>query len=264
MQYNLSKLRVLVTRPEPQGSELCRLIQRFGGEAVNFPAIEFAPPADTDLLQQAVASLGDQDWIIFISPRSVYSSVPLIRQHWPEFPPQVKFAAVGEGTAKALKEAGYNTDARPETEWNSEGLLNLPVFQHAAIAGKNIAIVRGEGGRELLDRVFAERGARVTPVIAYQRVLPQVDVSEYLRLLQQKRLDVIVCTSFDGVQNLKTLIGHAGWTYLKELPLMVMSERIKMLACDLGFQTIWVARNAGQTAILELLHEKNVLSSRDE
>jgi hypothetical protein len=63
---------------------------------------------------------------------------------------------------------------------------------------------------------------------------------------------------------LKTLIGHAGWTYLKELPLMVMSERIKMLACDLGFQTIWVARNAGQTAILELLHEKNVLSSRDE
>jgi uroporphyrinogen-III synthase len=253
LPQNLINLRVLVTRPEPQASELSQLIENAGGVAVNFPTIEFAPPLDMDSFHDAINHLGNQEWLIFISPHAVYASVPFIRQRWPEFPPQVKFAAVGEGTAKALFEAGYNVAAVPENQWNSEGLLAMPVFQPSQISEQKVAIIRGVGGREYLDKVLAERGARVTPVIAYQRVLPQIDVTDYLSMLKQHRIDVIVCTSFEGVRNLKILFGQTGWTYLQVLPIIVMSERIKMLARDLGFQTIWVSRNASQTAILELL-----------
>lgn len=244
-------LHVLVTRPDPQGTELCLHINDLGGKATYFPTIAFAPPSDPAAFQAAIQNLGDQEWLIFISPQSVYASVGAIRTAWPELSATVKFAAVGASTAKALQQAGYNVQAFPPHEWNSEGLLALPEFQQ--ITNTKIAIIRGEGGREKIDHVLSERGARILPVIAYQRVLPKVDVESCLTLLKAQHIDVIICTSYDSVRNLKLLLGETGWPYLKNVPLMVVSERIKVLAEGLGFQTIWVTRNASNNAILEML-----------
>lgn len=247
----LSNLHVLVTRPEPQGTDLCLRITDLGGKATNFPTIAFAPPPDAAAFQQAINQLAQQDWLIFISPQSVYASVVPIRTRWPELPSSVKFAAIGAGTAKALQHAGYNVDIMPAKEWNSESLLALPEF--LAAHGKKIAVIRGEGGREKIDQVLAARGAEVLLVIAYQRILPEVDSKPVLELLQTHSIHVAVCTSFEGVRNLKLLLGASGWPYLNNLPILVMSERIKMLAEDLGFQTIWVTPSASNDAILTSL-----------
>ena len=139
-------------------------------------------------------------------------------------------------------------------------MLALPEFQ--AVQGQKVAIIRGEGGRELLHQQLTERGAQVLHVIAYQRVLPEVEAAPILQMLKQHQLNAIVCGSFESVQNLKILLGDAGWPFLKELPLIVVSERIKMLAQDLGFQTIWVAQNASLEAVVELLKEDYVKSRR--
>lgn len=243
-------MHVLVTRPEPQGTELCLRIEERGGKATNFPTIAFAPPPDPVAFTQAIQKIGEQEWLIFISPQAVYASVVAIRTAWPELPPQVKFAAVGEGTAKALQHAGYNVDVIPK-DWNTEGLLALPQFQH--VQHKKIAVIRGEGGREKIDQVLTARGAELLPIIAYQRVLPVTDTTYCLSLLKKSAIDVIVCTSFEGVRNLKILLGEAGWPYIQNLPIIVMSERIKSLAQGLGFQTIWVTSNASNNAVLELV-----------
>ena len=246
----LSGLTVMVTRPAPAGATLCELIKTAGGDAIYFPTIAFAP-ADEKNFAAAVTKLGEQDWLIFISPQAVYASIPAIRRAWPHLPPQVKLAAVGAGTAQALHEAGYQVSVYPDTEWNSEGLLALPAFQHAA--GQKIAIIRGEGGRELIDQQLTERGAQVLHVIAYQRVLPDADVTLILPLLNEHNIDRIICGSYTSVQNLKILLGEPAWPDLRSIPLIVMSARIKMLANNLGFQTIWVAQNAGHAAVIEML-----------
>jgi uroporphyrinogen-III synthase len=251
MKEDLHGLRILVTRPEPKGSELCSLIERHGGHAIHFPTIVFTPPPGPDLYQQAIHTLGDQDWLIFSSPQSVYTSIPAIRKEWPQFPPQVKFAAVGAGTVAALHEAGYTAAIYPTDPWSAEGLLAMAEFQ--SVAGNKIAIFRGEGGRGVLDQVLTIRGAQVTPVIAYRRSLPNVTICSYITLLEQQAIDMIISTSGEGVQNLKILLGNAGWPYLRKIPLLVVSERIKILARDLDFQTIWVARNARHDTILEVL-----------
>ena len=254
MKQDLLGLRVLVTRPGFKGNELCSCIDAEGGQAIYFPTIVFTPPPDPDLFQEAINKLGVQDWLIFISPQAVYASIPAIRRAWPQFPTQVKFAAVGAGTAQALHEAGYNITVYPMDTWSAEGLLAMPEFQ--SVADKCIALVRGEGGREILDQVLTTRGAHVTPVIAYQRSLPQVIVHPYLALVEQQAIDVIICTSAQGVQNLKTLLGPTIWPILRNIPLLVISERIKMLARDLDFQTIWVARNARHDTLLEVLVQR--------
>jgi uroporphyrinogen-III synthase len=251
---NLHHLHILVTRPSLPGEALCKLIINHGGQVTHFPTIAFAPPPDIHAFQHALTLLGEQDWLIFISPQAVYASVTLIRKLWPHFPDPVKWAAVGAGTAKALNEAGYNVTIHPEKNWNSERILELPEFQ--SVSGKKIAIIRGVGGREILDKCLVGRGASLLPVIAYERVMPKVDTSSCFALLKQGIIDIIVCASFESVKNLKTLLGEVGWPYLKDIPVVVVSERIKSLAQDLGFRKIGVAHDASQTAMLEIMAQK--------
>jgi len=247
-------LYLLVTRPPPAGKVLCDLIEARGDVAIHLPTIAFAPPADEHRLQRAIARLGEQDWLIFISPQAVYASIPAIRSNWPDFPPQVKLAAVGKGTAAALKAAGYLVTVYPSTQWSSEGLLALPTFQ--SLHNQKIAIIRGDPGREQLERELTARGAQVTPVIAYQRQLPVVNLTPYLAMLAQKKIDAIIAASGEGVQNLKKMFHEQGWDQLKQLPLIVISERIKWLAHELGFQTIWITSNASHEAILAVIEQK--------
>lgn len=252
---DLQDLHILVTRPEPQGQELCRQIIARGGQAINFPVIAFSPPPDLCAFTSGIAALGDQDWLIFISPQSVHASAAEITRVWPRLPDRVKIVATGAGTAKALRDAGLKVTACPHADWSSEGILAMPEFQ--SVGGQKIAVLRGQGGRELIDQALAARGARIMTIIAYERVLPRTDVSPVLALLRENRIDVTVCTSFEGARNLKTLLGEAGWPFIRKIPLIVMSERIKSLAQDLGFQTIWVTRNASQAAILERCRKKD-------
>jgi uroporphyrinogen-III synthase len=249
----LSGLHVLVTRPDPAGGELCRLIEAKGGSTYFFPTIAFAPP-DLVAYQRALATVGEQDWLIFVSPQAVYHSVPVIRQHWPVLPSTVKLAAIGAGTQQALHQAGYESVICPETTWNSEGLLALPAF--AEVSGQKITIVRGLAGRELIDNTFEQLGAQVTPLIVYQRVLPKVETNVPAELIQTHKISVIVSSSGEAVRNLALLLATKTANQLFSVPLIVMSHRIKSLAEDLGFQTIWVASNASHLAILDLLAQK--------
>lgn len=247
---DLSNTTVLVTRPGSKGQALCATIAARGGRAIYFPTIAFAPPPDPQAFQQAIGQLGEQDWLIFISPQAVSASLPALRQRWSRLPDKVRCAAIGEGTATALRNAGF-TAIFPAQAYNSESLLALAEFQH--IEDSRIAVIRGLGGREEVDRILAERGATVLSVIAYQRSVPVVDSEAISHMLKQNEIAVAVCTSFDSVKNLKILLGEPNWQFLQSLPLLVLSERIKMLAQDLGFQRIWVTKQASETAILAAL-----------
>lgn len=246
MANTLINKTVLITRPDPGGKDLCAFLTDQGIEAIHFPTIQFAPPLDEAALLAALETLPQQAWLIFISPQAVYATASKLLP----LPPHVKVAAVGAGTAKALAQAGISVSLYPQDEWGSAGLLDLPAMQ--SVAGLNIAIIRGEGGRELLANTLIERGAKVTHVIAYRRVLPYPVPS-----FSERTVDAIVCTSFEAVQNLKKLMANQHWQTIQKTPLIVVSERIKLLARNLDFQTIWVARNASHAAILQALEGLN-------
>jgi uroporphyrinogen-III synthase len=207
-----------------------------------------------ETLRKSLFALKGQDWLIFISPQAVQASITAISRVLPPFKQTMQFAAIGEGTAKMLQNAGYTAVVYPHHEWGSEGLLNMIEFQ--AVVNKKITLIQGEGGRDHLALTLSARGAIVTSFIAYQRVLPAISANRYVTMLKKRLIEVIICTSFEGVRNLKCLIGELGWPYLKNTPLVVVSERIKTLAYNLGLQTIFVARNASHQAIFEALKEQ--------
>ena len=118
MQHN--PISILVTRPDPQGSILCQLIESGGDRAIHFPTIDIAPPSDEVKMHEQLSQIGDQHWLIFISPQAVIASIPHLRRAWPVLPETVRFAAIGAGTAQALKEAGYQKIVFPDHEFFSE------------------------------------------------------------------------------------------------------------------------------------------------
>ncbi len=245
----LAGLRVLVTRPAPQGRVLADGIITRGGQATFFPTIDFI---QRDVSAE-LAQLSAQEWIIFTSPQAVAALNPDVLRKTTS-----KIAAIGAGTAKALTEAGVTVTLYPTAEWNSEGLLALPEFTH--VTHQKIAIIRGVGGRELLDKVLAERGATVLSVIAYERILPKLDAGPVQAAIREHNFDCIVTTSATGVENLLTLIGPDLQKNVLTIPLFVMSERIKMLAEQLGFRTIVVIQTASNEAIIDaLIQRKEVL-----
>ena len=248
-------LSVLVTRPEEAGIALCQAIHALGGRGIYCPTIAFQPLMSESVLNKQLAALQDTDWLIFISPQAVKSIANALRVHWPSLQGKVKLAAVGAGTAATLKQRGFAPVLAPKTNFGSEGLLDLPEFQ--SVASARIVIIRGEGGRQSVIDTLQKRGARVSSIVTYRRVLPTLNVSPFIAQLKKSEIHALVCTSYDGVQQLKKLMGEEGWPYLSSLPLVVVSERIKILAHALGFQTIWVANHAGHEAIInELAHIK--------
>lgn len=248
----MNKLNVLVTRSSPQGEMLCQRINEIGLNAIYFSTIEIVPPEKKDLFRQQISKLDQFDWLIFVSPHAVMQTVPVIAEYWPVVPAHIKIAAVGASTALALENANIAVTAYPVEDWRTEGLLALPDFQQ--IENKKIAIICGANGRELLADSLRQRRAIVTLLVAYQRRLPTKDAREVIGLFQASAINIIICTSMDGLQNLMVLLGEHNWSHIFKVTLIVVSERIAQRAKTLGFKKILVAKNASHEGILEALN----------
>lgn len=242
-------MAILVTKPGLSGEHLCEAIEKIGEEAIHFPTIAFSSLTNQVSFQANLLNLPQQDWLIFISPTAVNLSLPTIIAHYPHFPSlPLQLAAIGESTANLLKQTVNVPILYPET-WNSESLLRLSPFLKPV--QKKIMLVKGEGGHPLLKNQLIERGAIVSELLTYKRILPLIDHNKPLSALKLRKINAIIATSGEGVINLKTLIGQKNWPLLQSIPLIVISDRIKLLANDLGFQTIWVASE--DISILNLL-----------
>lgn len=213
---------IVVTRPAEQADDLARLIRAAGGTPFMFPAIEVKPPENTARLKEILSRLEHFDLAIFISPTSVMSAWKFIEsaQGWPK---NLKAAAVGQGTARALRAHGLEGIIAPSDRFDSEALLALPALNK--VDGENILIFRGQGGRELLAQTLTQRGARVEYAECYRRARPDADIAPLLELHSRHKLDGMILTSSESLLNLRAMLGMA-WSELKSVPCFVTHERI--------------------------------------
>lgn len=244
---------ILVTRPNPGGENLCAFLQQKDVNALHFPTIEIEPLLDFHQSKNAVAHFFKADWLIFTSPHAVWTVMPMFTKIYVKDNQVARFAAIGEGTRSALAAYGIENIHVPD-DWNSERLLALSTFQ--SVSNQKIIIIKGQEGRDLLQKTFERRGAIVTNLIAYRRTIPDIDPTPFTALMKKNAIHGIVCASFTSINHLKQMIGSTHWHNLQMIPLIVISHRIKTLAESLNFQTIWVADNASPNAIFNLITQK--------
>ncbi|MBS0357934.1 MAG: uroporphyrinogen-III synthase [Proteobacteria bacterium] len=242
----LSNLCVLITRPAHQAQSLVKAIQSLGGKTVLYPTLEIVPIQDLTLIKSIIAELDQYTWIIFTSANAVWQSVPLIKQEWPTLPATLKIAAIGEVTAHCLFESEFPVHAYPKNEGSSERLLDLPELQN--VKDEKILIVAGEGGRELLEITLQNRGAQLKKVAVYRRIRPEPILT--YEQLEEAHIDIVISTSEESLVNLCEMIKNKS---LFEWPLLIMSERIKFKAQQLGFQNILIAEKTSDQGLIDTL-----------
>src|SRR6185312_5916787 len=123
--------------------------------------------ADAAAARKALRSALACEIAIFTSPAAVRCAhafgLPRTRAH---------VLVPGAGTLRALQRSGFAHAETPARE-DSEGILALPVLQH--VDGLRVGIVGAAGGRGLLDRELAARGATVVRAYVYQRLPARLD-----------------------------------------------------------------------------------------
>lgn len=230
----LDGITVLVTRPRDQGERLCALIETAGGRAVSLPAMVIRTLDSGEsrrALREAVSECSD---IIFVSRNAVGCALELQAGLTAALAHKRVYAA-GAGTRQALADAGVDGVLYTEATRASEALLELPELSAERIRDKRVAIIRGEGGREMLPEALRRHGAAVRLVELYRRDTPDVPPDKIHALWQDTPPDVIVITSTTGLHNLVRLTPPALRPRLFATQLVVISERIAGEAGSSGF-----------------------------
>lgn len=228
----LRDVGVLVTRPARQAAGLAAQLAALGATPIMFPATVILPPPDRTRLDRIHASLDRFDIAIFVSANAVEFGAPA-PQSWPA---QLQTYAPGPGTAAALAAAGIHDVTIPAVSFDSEGLLALPEL--GRVTGRQIAIFRGEGGRDLLGDTLRARGANVEYVDCYRRAAPRSGAEGLVEALRAGRVHALTLTGSEGLDNLWNLLDADTRRQLQRLPTFVPHPRIAEHARNLGFQVI--------------------------
>jgi uroporphyrinogen-III synthase len=245
----LKGARILVTRPEHQADKLCQLINGQGGVAVQLPTLDIVAHDNKAAIEKKLANLDKFQWLVFISANAVNFA---LKANGGKIQGKTtpRIAAIGPSTAQALQLAGMPVDVMPAAPYNSEALLAMAQMQD--IRGQSFLIVRGEGGREDLANSLRGRGAEVDYLQVYKRIIPSKDNNRHvLVLLATKSLDVITATSVETLQNLLAMVGVGAHQQLFAIPLVVISERIRGVAVEMGFERVAVTEYPSDAAMLE-------------
>lgn len=160
---------VATTREADADDPLVRLLEREGADVRVWPTLAFLPPENPEPLHWALEHLEAFHWLAFTSPRAALAVTPL--QVWYEGFGRV--AAVGEKTARTLKEGGWPVHLVSQGA-GAAGLVRA-MGAESDLVGAWILFLAGSMARETLEEELEKVGAKVRRVEAYRTVISPPD-----------------------------------------------------------------------------------------
>jgi uroporphyrinogen-III synthase len=240
----MKKERLLVTRFAPHAQRLADLLNAQGIVAFAQPLLAVQKTVEFNNVSKVLGK--HYDYIIAVSPNAVdYTDNALAHIDWP----QAEYLAVGKGTQAKLKIATGQNVLVPEKCFDSEGLLDLPTLSD--LQGKQILIVRGQGGRELLCDTLTKRGAIVDYYQPYQRVAITLCGETLIKEWQQQNINGAIISSIELLERLLTIVPVAGQEWLKSLTIYAPSERITDQAKRWGWSETKVLPGMSDQQVLD-------------
>lgn len=226
---DLDSYRVIVTKTGKVGESLTSLFNERGVKAFSIPTLEIKG-------QDILMPVEDFQQAIFLSRNAVEFSLgksTTVHGLLPE-----KLIAVGPGTRESLNAFGFKDVVIPEN-FNSEGVLELEELSE--VKGQHLLLVKGEGGRGLIEKELVKRGAFCHSVDVYKRVTAQIDDEVILRACTDGDTVLVSLSSVDAL-----LAFYTNTQKLETPPLhlFVASQRIASKAEELGYTHIYDVNSA--------------------
>lgn len=223
-------MRVWITRTEPGASRFARELTNAGYDACAVPVLDIVATG-------RACPTESFDSAVFVSAHAVHHARVIENAAVARMP----VAVIGAATTRALEEHGIAVCL--EADHAEDLVLQLGTEQGEVF--RNVLLVKGEGGRDVMARFLSER-TRVFEWSPYRRAFlaPEIDADT---------IDVIVCSSGDGVRGVaKTWFARTGSA---AVPLLVPSQRVADIAKALGFTYIVTTNGANMEAVIAGLEE---------
>ncbi len=201
----LAGRRVIVTRATEQAGSLAGRLRRLGAEPLHVPLIETVPLGDPTSVIAALHVLGGKGWLAFSSANGVRHAWPQVSAAWPDgVPAGVRIAAIGPGTARALRQRGARVDFVPPRFVAESAAETLPLD-----TGDPVLLLRADIARKTLPEALRARGAVVHDVPAYHT--RPVEQPEVLRRALARLPDAVTFTSASTADGFARALGTTPW-----------------------------------------------------
>lgn len=200
---------IVVTRTRQQASELSNQLAELGANVIEAPTIELAPPADWSKVDEVLNRAKAFDWVVFTSA----NGVEFARRRLFETGRDVrvfggaKFAAIGDATARALRERlCVQADLCPE-QFVAEALADA-FAARGEIAAKRFLLLRADIARPILRQRLEQGGAaEVLDLPIYETKLAAALPEGLIEALEEGRVHWVTFTSSSTARNFATLLG---------------------------------------------------------
>jgi uroporphyrinogen III methyltransferase / synthase len=195
--------RVVVTRARAQASGLARTLAGLGAEVVELPAIRIEPRIDTEEVRRAVDEIYSYALVCVTSPNGVRLLFEAMAAGGRDARAlaNATVAAIGPGTAAALRERGVIADVVPE-ESVAEALAEA--LDEVEVEGRPVLVARAAEARDVLPDALRGRGADVDVVALYETVAEPADDAA---IEAARGADYVTFTSSSTVRNLVASAG---------------------------------------------------------
>jgi len=229
----ISAWNLISLRPQGQHTSLRQAAAALGARTIAVSPWRlqgYTDPLTRTRLLQAL----NCDWQLFTSPAAVKAA----GKHMPLAHMQ-RSVAVGEGTARALRQQGVQTIQVP-MRMDSEGVLALPLM--ADLQGKRVALITAPGGRGLIAEHIVLRGGEVWRVNVYERVALRLKTATLNRLQTLTGPTVLVVSSAQALQQVLPQLPDSLRACWLQQPVVVASQRLAQCAKTSGFSHIHLAQ----------------------
>lgn len=245
MNLPATDFSVLITRPAGKADNLLAGLDE---QTISYI---YQPLITTQLMplrHRDHQNLQNAELIVFVS----VSAVTCLEQQFDLKNLTQPLLAVGATTASALERSCGHPVLAP-IDQRSEGVLALPQLQD--VAGRDILIVRGNGGRELIKQGLLARGAKVTYVQSYKRVPLPLDGQRLSDQWRMQQIQCIVVTSNEILSLLLTSLPEVALPWLQQRQWIMVSQRMAETAIAMGIPAanITLAASANDQALLDAI-----------
>jgi uroporphyrinogen III methyltransferase/synthase len=192
--------RIVVTRTREQAGELSKALGELGADVIELPTIRIEHPEDKQGFAELVTHAHEYDWLVFTSPNGVERFFDAFFATYPDARSlgNPRIAAIGNGTAKKIREYRFTVDLIPE-KFVAEGLIDA--FKKESIENLTMLWVKAAESRDVIYDGLTKLGAIVDECIAYQTVPETADPTGAKARLAEQGADLITFTSGSTVDH---------------------------------------------------------------
>ena len=263
----LAGRKILLTRPKELISEMAGRLRRMGAEVLEMPAIETVPiqpnPALEDCFQKdpkgaaySQKTAGRTDWMVFTSPTGVRIFMDwFLPDHDIRDLAGIRIAAIGEGSAKKLRQYGILCDFVPtvydgetlgrelaqEIRQEREAHNDLPVPVRVLIPRAAI------GSRELVEELEKAGDIEILDIPTYTTEYVTKSIVDAREQIENGEIHYAVFTSASTVRGFSAVMEGADLSRIKAV---CIGRQTRAAAQAQGMQTR-MAEKATLDALLD-------------